>query len=50
TVEAHSPAEVKTNALAATEQVTLIALGLTVVAFLVGFLLPRKARKQEPAA
>jgi EmrB/QacA subfamily drug resistance transporter len=35
---------VKASALAATEQVTLIAIGLTVVAFLVAFLLPHKAR------
>jgi EmrB/QacA subfamily drug resistance transporter len=37
---------VKTNALAAAEQVTLIAIGLAGVAFLVGFLLPKKARTQ----
>ncbi|MCW2912241.1 MAG: Drug resistance transporter, EmrB/QacA subfamily [Actinomycetia bacterium] len=47
TAEAHNAVAVKTNALAATEQVTVIALGLTVVAFLVGFLLPKKARAQE---
>ncbi|MCW2941693.1 MAG: Drug resistance transporter, EmrB/QacA subfamily [Actinomycetia bacterium] len=44
TAQAHTAIAVKANALAAAEQVTLLALGLTGVAFLLGFLLPRKAR------
>ncbi|MGI8330290.1 MFS transporter [Actinomadura scrupuli] len=47
TVPAHSATGVRTNALAAAEQVTLIAIALTAVAFLIGFLLPKKAREQE---
>ncbi|MFI0451909.1 MFS transporter [Actinomadura sp. 6N118] len=37
----------KQGALAAAEQVTLISLGLFALAFLVGFLLPRKARQSH---
>lgn len=40
-------AAVRPNALAAAEQVALIALGLVAVAFAIGFLLPKKARQMH---
>jgi EmrB/QacA subfamily drug resistance transporter len=45
TASAHTLHAVRANAIAAAEQVTLITLGLLVVAILVGFLLPRQARQ-----
>jgi EmrB/QacA subfamily drug resistance transporter len=40
-----APGDPAANALAATEQVTLIAIGLAVLAFVIGFFLPKKARQ-----